>query len=173
MPCASRLVDAMNVLTYGYHGGWESVTGLNAPLFTSAEDEQHGNSDKSVDATVRYYIEQGAPPSKLMTTVPFFGVSFLLREIGCRGLHAPAGGMMPSCAVTRERGVCGFGEARYIRLHGLAGAVAYSIDLDDFHGFCSQRTRSNTFTLLTELWYQLNRPVISTTADVSAVPNPR
>jgi len=34
----SRAVDFMSVMTYDYHGAWESKTGHIAPLFGSSDD---------------------------------------------------------------------------------------------------------------------------------------
>lgn len=58
------LLDFINIMSYDYHGGWEERTGANAPLY---------GEERSIDKTVRAYLQAGAEPSKLNLGLPFYG----------------------------------------------------------------------------------------------------
>lgn len=58
------LLDYINIMSYDYHGAWDERTGANAPLY---------GSSKSVDETVRAYLQSGAESAKLNLGIPFYG----------------------------------------------------------------------------------------------------
>lgn len=60
-----KYVDFINVMSYDYHGGWETVTGHNAPLYAS--------EGLSVDATIQAYLDTGIEPSMLNLGLAFYG----------------------------------------------------------------------------------------------------
>lgn len=33
IPALGQVLDLLNVMTYDYHGSWDNVTGVNAPLY--------------------------------------------------------------------------------------------------------------------------------------------
>lgn len=61
----SEYLDFINVMTYDYHGGWETVTGHNAPLYAS--------EGLSVDATIQAYLDTGIEPAMLNLGLAFYG----------------------------------------------------------------------------------------------------
>lgn len=67
-----KYVDWINIMTYDYHGGWESVTNHNAPLYINSKDPTK-NQSYCVSTTVDSYIKAGALPSKLNLGLAFFG----------------------------------------------------------------------------------------------------
>jgi chitinase len=61
---ATNYVDFFNVMTYDYAGSWDAAATSTAPL-------------SSIEANIADLISQGAPPSKLVLGVPFYGVNYL------------------------------------------------------------------------------------------------
>jgi chitinase len=97
-------LDWINVMSYDFHGGWESAGPANhqAPLYRSPCDPEDADwSDKAI----RAYLAADVPPAKLLLGVPFYGR-------GWRGVAAvndgecqPAGGIPRG---TYEKGIDDF-----------------------------------------------------------------
>ena len=64
-----QLVDYINVMTYDYHGGWESLTGHLTNLYTPRCEPQ-GNS---VDRSVKMFLDAGVPRDKIVIGAAFYG----------------------------------------------------------------------------------------------------
>lgn len=73
--CAKYL-DWINVMTYDYHGAWDTYTGVLAPLL---EDSNPGGS-YSVRDTIENYLEAfqavGIPSEKIILGMPTYGRTF-------------------------------------------------------------------------------------------------
>jgi chitinase len=84
-------LDWINLMTYDYHGTWETSTGFLAPLYRDPADPAPIN----VDATVRLYLQQGIPASKLTLGQPFYGKGWKGCAAGARGdgLYQPCAGL--------------------------------------------------------------------------------
>ena len=63
------LLDYIGLMTYDLYNGWSTRTGHHANLFTSELDPKADSADK----TVRYFLEAGAPASKLLVGAAFYG----------------------------------------------------------------------------------------------------
>ena len=63
-------INWINVMTYDYAGSWNSYAGLNAPLYYTSGDK---NGQYDGDQSIRAYIDQGVPPSKLCLGGAFYG----------------------------------------------------------------------------------------------------
>jgi chitinase len=63
-------LDWMNLMSYDYHGGWDPITGHNAPMTVGTKDAAKGFS---ITDTVDTYINGGFPAAKLVLGVPFYG----------------------------------------------------------------------------------------------------
>ena len=59
-------VDFFNLMTYDYHGGWENITGHQAPMY----DTIGGNYD--IATTVRLFKEAGVDGSKIVLGAPAY-----------------------------------------------------------------------------------------------------
>jgi chitinase len=82
-------LDWINLMTYDYHGTWESSAGLLAPLHRDPADPDPSN----VEATVALYLAQGIAPDKLTLGMPFYGKGW----VGCS--PGPSGdGLYQGCA---------------------------------------------------------------------------
>lgn len=64
-------MDWMNLMSYDFHGGWDTVTGHNAPMVRS--DGDFSPAGVSVTESVDTYLASGVPPAKLVLGVPFYG----------------------------------------------------------------------------------------------------
>lgn len=87
----ASLVDWINVMTYDYHAG-SRIAHFNAPLYAPAGDPTAGFN---VDSTVRRYLADGVPASKLVVGVPFYGRVYAGVGTGNDGLFQPATAPVP------------------------------------------------------------------------------
>jgi chitinase len=67
-------LDYINVMTYDFHGGWESRTNFHSALFGSTDDPSTGdqryyNSNDAIQA----FLDRGVPASKLNIGIGFYG----------------------------------------------------------------------------------------------------
>lgn len=67
-----KYLDFINVMTYDYHGGWETVTNHNAPLYANPNDTTEFKAF-SVESTINAYIAAGVEPSDLNLGLAFYG----------------------------------------------------------------------------------------------------
>ncbi len=65
-------VDAINVMTYDYHGSWERRTNHNAPLYASPDDPT-ARGNVSVDRTMQFWASQPIDRSNVSLGLPFYG----------------------------------------------------------------------------------------------------
>jgi chitinase len=69
-----RSLDWINLMTYDYHGPWETTTNFDAPLFGSpADPSPPAIKIDTIDHTVNAYLAAGIPPEKLVLGIPFYG----------------------------------------------------------------------------------------------------
>jgi chitinase len=118
----AEVVDWINIMSYDFHGAWEKITGHNAPLTQASGDALSGfNVSSAIDA----YLAAGAPASRLVMGVPFYGRSFAGVSAGStHGLHQATTGAGPG---TWENGVLDYHDIvkRYL------GAPGYTRYVDD------------------------------------------
>lgn len=107
----SKYLDLINLMAYDYHGGWETKTGMNAPLFGSPVYDTKGDDALlNVNWSVNYWLQQGADREKLMLGVGSYGRSFTLDKPGVNGINAPASQKGQQGPYTREPGSLGYNE---------------------------------------------------------------
>lgn len=86
----SGTLDWINLMTYDYHGGWDSYTGHNAPLYRPAGDI--GAAGFDIDSTVNSYLAAGAPANKLVLGLAMYGHSWAGVGAANNGLFQSATG---------------------------------------------------------------------------------
>lgn len=79
-------LDFLNVMTYDFHGPWDSQTGFQSNLYAS---------DISVDSVIAYYLHQGVSADKLVVGMPFYGHGWTGVPNQNHGLFQPATGPAP------------------------------------------------------------------------------
>uniref|UniRef100_A0A8C5FYV2 Acidic mammalian chitinase n=1 Tax=Gouania willdenowi TaxID=441366 RepID=A0A8C5FYV2_GOUWI len=98
----SKFLDFINVMSYDFHGAWESNTGHNSPLYNSSFDSGE-NIYNNVDFATKYWKDQGAPLEKLLIGFPTYGRTFRTTT-AATGVGAPASGPATAGTYTREAG---------------------------------------------------------------------
>ncbi len=82
LPAVAAPLDWVNLMTYDFHGGWDQVTGFNAPLY--------GDDALDVDSAVQSYLDAGVPPDKIVVGMPFYGRGWSGVGPTNDGLYQPA-----------------------------------------------------------------------------------
>lgn len=98
----AKLLDFINVMTYDFHGAWESFTGHNSPLYRGSFD----SGDLiyfNTDYAMKYWRDKGTPADKLMMGFATYGRTFRLSS-SSTGVGAPASGAASAGTYTREAG---------------------------------------------------------------------
>lgn len=100
IPALSKYLDYLHIMCYDYGGAWDRRVTANAPL--------KGQGILNVAYTIDYLIKLGAPPSKLVMGLPFYGRTFITQlngdfddvsnDVGFQGVY------------TRENGFMGYNE---------------------------------------------------------------
>jgi chitinase len=79
LPGMTIYLDWFNVMTYDFHGGWESTTGHNAPLYKNDTETASDiapsfiKSKYNCDAAIQAYLAAGVPSNKILMGLPLYG----------------------------------------------------------------------------------------------------
>ncbi|KAF4093719.1 hypothetical protein AMELA_G00005120 [Ameiurus melas] len=98
----ANYLDFINVMTYDFHGTWESFTGHNSPLYRGSQD----SGDLvyfNTDYAMKYWRDNGTPVEKLRMGFATYGRTFRLTSTAT-GVGAPASGPASAGPYTREAG---------------------------------------------------------------------
>ncbi|KAG8182777.1 hypothetical protein JTE90_018651, partial [Oedothorax gibbosus] len=109
IPAISKELDQIHLLSFNFHGHWDPVIGLNAPLY-AAQGASDQDKQLTVDFAVDYWLKGGAPKEKLILGMPLFGRSFTLANPNENGVHAQAAGSGESGRLNGDREILGFNE---------------------------------------------------------------
>ncbi len=71
MKVAHQYLDFVNIMTYDFHGAWDSQTGHHANLYASASDKSE--DPRSAAKAVQQHVQEGIPANKINLGVPFYG----------------------------------------------------------------------------------------------------
>uniref|UniRef100_A0A8C9T3N2 GH18 domain-containing protein n=1 Tax=Scleropages formosus TaxID=113540 RepID=A0A8C9T3N2_SCLFO len=104
-----QILDYFHVMTYDFHGSWETQTGENSPLYRGPAD-QGSYIYFNVDYAMTYWKSQGAPASKLLVGFPTYGHTFVLASSSNTGVGAPTTGPGPAGPYTRQSGFLAYYE---------------------------------------------------------------
>ncbi|XP_075398262.1 chitotriosidase-1 [Tenrec ecaudatus] len=102
-------LDFINLMAYDFHGSGEQSTGHNSPLY-KRQGESGAAAELNVDFAVQYWLQKGAPASKLILGMPSYGRSFTLASSSNTGVGASATGPGTPGAFTKEAGVLAYYE---------------------------------------------------------------
>uniref|UniRef100_A0A182IVU9 chitinase n=1 Tax=Anopheles atroparvus TaxID=41427 RepID=A0A182IVU9_ANOAO len=198
----------LNVMVYDMHGAWDDYCGINAPLYRGSADTTDVQLQLNVNASVHYWLAQGAPAEKLVLGIPLYGRSFTLANAANSQIGAATIGGGTAGPYTQQAGVLGYNEfceklqteawdlrwsdeqqvpyavrnnqwlgyddlrsiqlkVKYLLDLGLGGAMVWSLETDDFLGFCN----GVQYPLMKEIRQLLNGGTPSpTTAPVPTSP---
>jgi len=93
IPGLAESLDWINVMSYDLHGGWESTTNFNAPLYPSSTSPDPDEAYLNVDAALQTYLAAGVPPDKLVMGLPFYGRGWAGVSSADLGLYGSATGL--------------------------------------------------------------------------------
>ena len=80
-------LNYMNVDGYNYAGDWSNATNDASALYDETANPMYGKPADDIDATVQYYMSQGAPAAKYTMGFPLYGAGW------AGGLTSTNGGM--------------------------------------------------------------------------------
>jgi chitinase len=84
-------LDWLNLMAYDFHGGWDSATHFNAPLFATSDFPEGAGDPLTVDSSVQHYLSEGVPPEKLVVGLPLYARGWAGVGATDDGLFQPAG----------------------------------------------------------------------------------
>ena len=100
----------INVMVYDFHGAFEPFVGHYAPLYASSLDQTDEQKTLNVAAGIEYWLDQGAPASKINIGLGTYGRGFSLADAANTSLYAGTYGGSEAGPYTREMGVIGYNE---------------------------------------------------------------
>lgn len=104
----------MNLMTYEFHGVWDTLTGQNAPLYRGNRDVTLTQRQRNVNDSVNYWLSQGAARQKIVLGIPTFGRTYTLRNQSNNGVGAAASRPGQAGLYTKEPGIMGYNEVSSI-----------------------------------------------------------
>nr|UBY12663.1 chitinase [Eisenia andrei] len=105
----AKYVDYIGLMSYDFNGAWDSVTGLNAPLY-SARGVSQQQAQRTVEWAATYWVSLGTPKEKLVIGMATYGRGFTLADSSNRSLGANAVGPNTAGKYTREAGFLSYYE---------------------------------------------------------------
>uniref|UniRef100_A0A4W3GMV1 Acidic mammalian chitinase-like n=1 Tax=Callorhinchus milii TaxID=7868 RepID=A0A4W3GMV1_CALMI len=102
MGLLGKYFDFISVMTYDFHGAWETKTGHNSPLYRGSTD-QGDMIYFNTDFAMKYWRDDGVPAEKLLVGFATYGRTLRLSTSNS-GVGAPASGPAPAGTYTREAG---------------------------------------------------------------------
>ncbi|XP_063700712.1 probable chitinase 2 [Culicoides brevitarsis] len=100
IPELSKYLDFLHIMCYDYGGAWDKRVTANAPL--------KNDGVLSVEYTIEYLMQLGAPASKIVVGLPFYGRTFISELEGRLGDSADSVGFKGP--YTNENGFMGYNE---------------------------------------------------------------
>ena len=92
---ASKYLDSINVMTYDYHGAWETITGHNSPLYCDPNapyEDENVRLHFCVNYSIQWYIQHVPEKTKITLGLPFYSRSFANVPPENDGLYQPFSG---------------------------------------------------------------------------------
>ncbi|KAM6929933.1 acidic mammalian chitinase-like [Lycodopsis pacificus] len=134
----AKYLDFINVMTYGFHGTWESVRGHHSPLYKGSHDTGD-HASLNTDFAMRYWRDKGTPVEKLNMGFATYGRAFRLSTQSSQ-VGAPTSGPAAAGAFTREAGfwsyyeICTFLQGASVQLIE-DQKVPYAVKLNEWVGY--------------------------------------
>lgn len=80
-----QYLDWINIMSYDFHGTWETKTNFNAPLYMCSNDpntDQVAKQKLNVSTAIQLFLDEGVPANKLVMGLPFYGRSYSGADAG-------------------------------------------------------------------------------------------
>lgn len=127
IPGVSAQVDFINLMTYDMHAAWEGFTGIHAANKIGPGAITYLDKQLSVEACVKFWLDKGAPPEKLVVAIPTNGQSFTLADASKNGVMATTIRNGNAGEFTKEPGRLGYNEVFYLTHFGRIKMISYFI----------------------------------------------
>ena len=79
-------MDQIHVMAYDFHGAWEDFTGHHSALYPRSSETDATQRTLNVDFALNYWIQLGAPSTKINLGLATYGRSFRLTNINNNGM---------------------------------------------------------------------------------------
>jgi chitinase len=86
MDKVQQYTDYINIMSYDYTGGWDSISGHHTNLYTSSRDSNQYSAHRSIQA----FIAAGVPASKIVMGMAFYGKGWQMESTDNNGLYRKA-----------------------------------------------------------------------------------
>jgi chitinase len=86
MDKVQQYADYINVMSYDYADGSDSISGHHTNLYTSSGDSNQYSAHRSIQA----FIAAGVPPGKIVIGIAFYGKGWQMESIDNKGLYRKA-----------------------------------------------------------------------------------
>ncbi|CAF1034663.1 unnamed protein product [Didymodactylos carnosus] len=119
-----KYLDWINVMTYDFHGGWDTITGHNAPMYMNPDDAAadvapgYIKSRYNSHSAIQAYIAAGVPREKLLFGLGLYGRGWQGVKNNNNGLFQDASSQLPMG--TWENGVFDYDDlkSKYMPTYG-------------------------------------------------------
>merc|ERR1712106_317938 len=106
-----KSLDFFNLLTYDYHSAHEPAVNHHSPLYRPDDwSEFDFRKDLNIDATIKFYLRNGASRDKLVLGIPTYGRSYTLANADAHEISSPATGPGDQGTGTKEDGYLAYYE---------------------------------------------------------------
>ncbi|XP_046747525.1 acidic mammalian chitinase-like [Diprion similis] len=106
----SNAVDFITLMEYDFHGSWDNLTGHNTPLYAGSWETTATEQTLNINASVHYWLEQGASAEKLLLGTAFYGKTFTLTNSSETTPGSPVNGVGNAGPYTQENGTLAYYE---------------------------------------------------------------
>lgn len=103
-------LDMINVMTYDFHGAFETFVGHHAPLYASHLDQTDEQKSLNVHAGIQHWLDGGADASKINLGIGMYGRGFTLSDPSNTDLYAPSSGGCQAGPYSQQEGILGYNE---------------------------------------------------------------
>jgi chitinase len=86
MDKVAEYADYINVMSYDYADGHDSISGHHTNLYTSSDDTAQYSAHRSI----RAFIAAGVPPEKIVIGIAFYGKGWQMQSTDNNGLYRRA-----------------------------------------------------------------------------------
>ncbi|XP_044737016.1 probable endochitinase [Chrysoperla carnea] len=141
IPKMSPHLDIINLMAYDLNGGWNNYVGINAPLYPREDESEEIRGNLNVEACIKYWMDNGVDPKKVVLGMPLYGRSFRLVNKDNYKPGAPASGKGIGGPYSGEPGMVGLNEILEISNNGWThywepeGMVPYMVKDYDWIGY--------------------------------------
>ena len=145
-----RYVDWINVMTYDFHGAWETTTGHQAGLYANPNDPAESSpvdikGKYNTDAAMQTYLNLGVPAEKLNVGTPFYSRGWKGVAGGTNGMYGTATG---AAVGTWDNPNSPGGQYPYFTLKTMENANGYQKFRDDTYAKTPWLYNASTGVLL-------------------------